>query len=240
MDFFHSGDLGDVIYSLPVIKAMGGGRLFLHDEPGVETMHRMSVERVKLIGPLLVKQPYIQGVAPLFPSGNTHVVNLNLFRQAGLDFVNIWLPEVQALTWGLSPDIAKERWLHVNVHPNRYVSPVIFSRSQRYRNTEFKWPSVIAKYGKYAVFIGTPEEHAAFNTEYGCSIDYYHTPTLLDAAEIIASCDLFVGNQSAPLAIAEGLKKRIICEVCPRCPNCISPRPDFLAGWGENMVLPEL
>lgn len=54
MDFFHSGDLGDVLYALPVIRAMGGGRLFLHDEPGVETTHRMSVDRVKLIGPLLV------------------------------------------------------------------------------------------------------------------------------------------------------------------------------------------
>jgi len=28
-NFFHSGDTGDIIFSLPTIKAMGGGKLYI-------------------------------------------------------------------------------------------------------------------------------------------------------------------------------------------------------------------
>lgn len=235
-DFFHSGDLGDILYSLPVIRAMGGGRLFLHDEPGVETTHRMSVDRVKLIAPLLVKQDYIAGVAPIFPPGDA--VNLNKFRTSGLDFYNGWLPEVQAKTWDFTRSIASTQWLQAP--EGSYAAPVIFSRSLRYANPDFPWGQVIEKYGKWAKFIGTSTEHAAFNVAFSCEIPYYETPTLLDAAVAISQADMFVGNQSCPLAIAEGLKKRIVCEVCPQCPNCISPRDGFVAGWGHDVILPEV
>jgi hypothetical protein len=29
MEFFHSGDLGDVLYALPAMRSLGGGNLFL-------------------------------------------------------------------------------------------------------------------------------------------------------------------------------------------------------------------
>jgi ADP-heptose:LPS heptosyltransferase len=38
------------------------------------------------------------------------------------------------------------------------------------------------------------------------------TPTLLDVARVIAGCKLFVGNQSSPRAIAEGLKIPVVVE----------------------------
>lgn len=236
MDFFHSGDLGDIIYALPVVRAMGGGRLFLKDEPGVETTHRMTVDRVKLIGPLLVKQDYIAGVAPIFPPGEA--VNLNKFRTSGHDFYRGWLPEVQAKTWGMTRSIASTPW--IQVPEGRYAAPIIFSRSLRYNNPDFPWKRVIEKYGAWAKFIGTPVEHAAFNVAFGCEIEYFDTPTLLDAAIAIAQADLFVGNQSCPLAIAEGLKKLIVCEVCKECPNCCSPRQDFIQGWDAKVILPEV
>lgn len=235
MDFFHSGDLGDVIYALPVIRAMGGGRLFLHDEPGVETTHRMSVERVKLIGKLLVQQEYIMGVAPIFPPGEA--INLNKFRTSRLDFHNGWLPEVQAKTWGFTRSIVSTPWLE---SPSGNMGGVVFARSSRYHNPEFPWRDVLKKYRDEAVFVGTPDEYTEFINEFKFYIPYIQTDTLLDVASVISECTLFVGNQSCPLAIAEGLKKRIVCEVCPTCPNCISPRPDFTAGWDADVVLPEL
>jgi hypothetical protein len=110
----------------------------------------------------------------------------------------------------------------------------------RYANPDFPWKRVIEKYGKWAKFVGTPTEHAAFNVAFSCEIPYYETPMLLDAAIAIAQADLFVGNQSCPLAIAEGLKKRVICEVCLHCPNCISPRDTFMAGRDASVTLPEV
>ena len=70
--FKHSGDLGDIIYSLPVIKSLGGGLLFLDttggaDEPsckaqcmdGKTNFNKTSYEFIK---PLIEAQPYIKGV----------------------------------------------------------------------------------------------------------------------------------------------------------------------------------
>jgi hypothetical protein len=43
---------------------------------------------------------------------------------------------------------------------------------------------------------------------------------LLEAAEIIAGAEIFIGNQSACNAIANGLGKKVILEVCNYAPDC--------------------
>jgi hypothetical protein len=50
------------------------------------------------------------------------------------------------------------------------------------------------------------------------------THTLLDLAQIIAGCELFIGNQSAPRAVAEALKKPCWIE-SGRPPNTFFSRP---------------
>jgi hypothetical protein len=71
-------------------------------------------------------------------------------------------------------------------------------------------------------------------------VPHYKTKTLLEAARVIAGADLYVGNQTATHAIAEGLKKRIILEVWPEGPNCIVHRPGVVHGWDQYVKLPEL
>ena len=68
----------------------------------------------------------------------------------------------------------------------------------------------------------------------------YKTKGLLEAAQVIAGAKLFVGNQTATHAIAEGLKKPIVLEVWREGPNCIVHRPGVVHGWDRNVVLPEL
>jgi hypothetical protein len=73
------------------------------------------------------------------------------------------------------------------------------------------------------VCIRLEEEYKDFCAECG-QVEYLPTKTLLEAARAIAGSELFIGNQSAPYAIAEGLKHRSILEVCLWQPDCIYRR----------------
>jgi hypothetical protein len=53
----------------------------------------------------------------------------------------------------------------------------------------------------------------------------------LELARVIAGCKFFIGNQSFPFAVAEGLKVPRALELCFECPNVIPEGPqayDFL------------
>lgn len=239
--FVHSGDLGDVIYALPTVRAMGGGVMHLIDSPGM-TAHGMTPERIAAITPLLAAQPYIKEVRSHYrpmpgDPATIPVVNLNAFRFSGQDFIRTFLPDTTLNTFGLPVTERNTKWLIASPHSQH---PVVIARSSRYHNPRFPWRRAIALYHHEAVFVGTPAEHAAFNTEFGASLPHYLTPTLKDVADLIAGAGLFIGNQSCPLAIAHGLKKNAIVEVCPYCPNCIDPRLNCWPGFDENLTFPDV
>jgi hypothetical protein len=121
-----------------------------------------------------------------------------------------------------NPAIVEKQWLKVTPKP---VAEVVISRSNRYKNPWFPWKKIIQKYKKKAVFVGIPEEYKLFckrlnNRE----IPHHKTKDLLELAEVIAGSQLFIGNQSAPYSIAEGLKVNCIQETSCRIPACIFPR----------------
>jgi len=69
-NFIHSGATGDLIFSLPTIRAMGGGNLFITN---------FDKQRSESIKKLIELQPYIHNVVVTDhpPEG----IDLNLFRQ---------------------------------------------------------------------------------------------------------------------------------------------------------------
>jgi hypothetical protein len=64
------------------------------------------------------------------------------------------------------------------------------------------------------------------------------TSTLLQIARVIAGSRLFVGNQSCPAAIAEGLKHSMILEVYRDLPNCCFERVERINAWDGTIALP--
>ena len=66
------------------------------------------------------------------------------------------------------------------------------------------WRRIMERYKNKAMFIGLPEEHDAFQREFG-TIEYRRTENILEVAELIAGSQMFVGNQSCPAWIAIGL-----------------------------------
>lgn len=229
--FAHSGDLGDIIYSLPTIRACGGGELALFDIPG-RTAHGMSQEKANRIMPLLELQPYISR-AYFNQSAQDHA--LNGFRDQRCPRN---LAYMHLATMGQSFREADRAWLTVD--EPKLEAEVIFCRTSRYNNHNFPWQRVVDKYGKRAAFLGFTQEHKAFCDQFG-HVPMLWASDLLAAARIIAGCKLYVGNYTSMTAIAEGLKHPTILEVFPHDHLlAMFHRMNCLHGWDNEIELPEV
>lgn len=222
-EFSHSGDLGDIIYALPAIRhacettrtGRRRAKLWLYHHAG-RTREAMTPERAASIIPLLEAQPYISEVH--FSPSPVHS-NLNGFRD---HWRRATLAAAHLGTMGYNDDTLLDRaWLEVA--PVR-IAQVIVHRSPRYHTAHFPWRELLRLLGDYAVCVGSTDEHAALCQLAGREIPHHPTSDLLDLARVIAGADLFIGNQSSPFAIAEGLKRPAILEADGRHDNCHRPR----------------
>jgi hypothetical protein len=218
-----SGDIGDCLYSLCATKALGIEKLYLNVNPKYKLRGigetKFNEKTALLLKPLLEAQPYIKEVA--LYDGEPVDYNLDLFRYYGdLTWTNLCYTMLK--TFGCDPDEMKKQWLFVE--PKSTDKLVLINKTERYLNPEIDWSIFIRDYGHVMAFVGLESEHEAFVKEYNFDIPYYPTRDFLELAQLIAGASLFIGNQSSPYAIAEGLKKDTIQVVCDECPNCIFPR----------------
>lgn len=236
--FSHSGDLGDILYSLPTVRALGGGHLILTNR--VNTRAQMSLRSFNNLAPLLRCQPYLAKVSYCI-TPPTVDYDLDQFRAYWANNLCYGksIAYFHAKTFGMDINLDTEPWLFVDKSRSVYTPFVVFARSTRYRSPDFPWKTVYNEYRKEAVFIGTHDEWLDFCTAVG-PVKHYPTPDLREMARIIAACALFVGNQSCPYAIAEGLKKPVIQEVHVEDPNCLFKRPDAVYVAGDSVLLKKL
>lgn len=216
--FGHSGDLGDVIASLPIVRALGGGDYVLFDR---EKGHRESLRgaRYEALAPLLLAQPYIDSVAWADAPPQTPY-DFSTFRHDHIPGQN--LAQWQSRHVGVT--ISEAPWLLAKPS-SRSAGRVIFARSQRYHNPHFPWDKALVRF-KDPLFVGLPSEYMAFQTKWGKPIENYQAANLLELAELIAGCSLFVGNQSCPFWIAAGLGVNLTQETWPQDANSIIERPN--------------
>jgi hypothetical protein len=225
--FYHAGEIGDMIYSLPTVQALGGGKLTLGPKANIEAIHHprgFTKEIYKSCKPFLELQPYIKSVEWSdvhcgseydlnqfrdYLSGRRSKADLKAF---GYD-VPFSLAELHAGRFNVKIDEAKP-WLIVDKETS--LKEVVFARSFRYRNAKFPWQLIVDYYKGKSLFVGTKEEHADFVNRFG-PVERADTKNILNLARVIAGSSLFVGNQSSPMSIALGLgfgnEKHLIQEV---------------------------
>lgn len=217
--FYHSGDLGDIIYSLPVIKEMGGGILYLgpdiSDISQIKDIHlpREPINKAKFdfIRPLLMQQPYITDV--IFSEKRIGTINLNRFRERliGPDGDKETLLYANLRRW-LSVEFDVDRslyakatcdkytlepWLHVP--PNADMEPVdiILARSTRYNNPEFPWQQIRKSLnGLTSLFLGVDKEWM----DCLCALQGVKTSELMKLSDVAA--DIGFRSDQAPTALA--------------------------------------
>ena len=217
---FHSGDLGDVLYAMPIFRTLGSCEIWIDDRPWTAKILGPRFEAIK---PLLEAQPYVEKV----PCGTPHLAHLDVstFRDGGHP-LGERLTDLQA-RW-VKVEISHDPWIFAEPSPET-KGRVIVHRSPRYNNPFFPWLKVAAHYGDALLAVGSPREASALSETCGRKIEYLRTEDFLGLAEAIAGADLFVGNQSSPCAVAVGLGGPVVQETCLWTPDCLFPERGNMA-----------
>lgn len=203
---FHGGDLGDTIYAIPALRRLADpAHLTLYPNYGV-TRAIMDADNAAMIIPLLNIQRGI--TADWQPAHAEDGLRLDFavrrFYQGSMNLSDMHSHWVGHDHWR-----REHPWIVADRADGRYK--IVVARSARYRNQHFPWKKLYSQFGDRACFIGVPWEHENFEHEVG-RIHYERTPTLLDAARLMAGADIFIGNQSCPRALAEALKIPVVVE----------------------------
>jgi hypothetical protein len=238
--FHHSGDIGDFIYSIPTIQALGGGMLYISPEASpLRVRNDPTQASVNSVTELLKHQPCIWST--VFCERRPHSVDydINQFRRYYSEKrheMGLSLLQMMGRTFGVEVD-GREPWLKIP-KSDVVTKPIIVARSERYNNNFFPWRRLTNEFRSRMQFVGTTKEHETF-TKYFGAIEYQPTRTVLDLANVINNGKVFMGNQSAPLAIALGLGKNIICEVWRGDPNCKIPRDNAIYAESDTVDIPQ-
>ena len=229
--FKHSGTLGDLVYSLPIVKAFGGGEFYLHlnqidwigqhyygSKPTAFHQGRMNQQDFEFMQDFMLAQDYIEKFEPLDPKTTEITHNLDRFRPAFVGHPGNYV-DIYAKTFGLSPNLweglRKTPWLTVPEKTTPSGVSYVINRTARWlpRTNSPLWDQWREQgVPLSSVFVGLPEEHAAFEANTGWRVEYLPTKNMLELAQVIAGAEQFIGNQSVALSMAIGLGVPWACE----------------------------
>lgn len=226
----HSGNAGDILYSLPAIRQATRNKgekaiLYLKLNSPANYMKgfvhplgnvMLNEYMFKMLRPLLLATDFIEDV--IIYNGQKIDYDLDKFREIGLNLgagnISRWyfqtFPE---LTCDLfEPTIQTEKFHNIE-------DSIIINRTERYQNGQIDY-SILNQYDNPKYFVGTEHEYHLMtkiikDLEYVEAVSFYHI------AELINNCKVFIGNQSMNFAIAEQLKSNRILEMYFGCPNVI-------------------
>jgi hypothetical protein len=221
--FKHSGNAGDIIYSLPAAIALAGDSeihyLFNLGQKGnygkkshpLEGM-MLNEKMCELLFPLLNAQPYINSCSVY--SGQPVDYDMDLVRTYPFPNskgnISRWYFYIFAITADLS-----QPWLKAEPD-STWNDYIIIARSQRYNAPAISY-SFLNKYKK-KIFVGVEQEWKEMKKMLP-DIEYVPVKDFLQLASIIAGSKLFIGNQSFPFSLAEAMKVNRLLEVYHQCPN---------------------
>jgi hypothetical protein len=251
---FHTlGTFGDTIYSLCLVKILGGGNMYVKlnalDEFAQKhfgwpdagpAKGRYTQRDYDMLEPLLKAQDYLDHVAVWKDESCDH------------DFSDHWKhhlikgwqgnqTECYAMTQGMNihdealrKQLLLEPWLTpVNpiVVPGK---PIVVNRTVRYLYgaPSDEWFTYVGNgLGDYGMFVGTEQEHADFEELFKVKIHYQKTEDLLELARVVQGCEQFIGNQSVALSLAIGLGKSYQCEVRKDYQSTQTPHGGYGDTW---------
>lgn len=216
MNVLLGGEIGDAIYAMPALRAIGNVNVFVADRPWYRPKW---VERAQSLKELFLQQPYISSFNE--HSGEHIDYDLTTYRDSGGKYGETITSKIARYA---RVSHSTDKWLDV-VPSKATEGKVVISRGARWHGFYFPWKDVVKAIGSDAVFIGTKQEHLDFCKAFG-SVEPLECKTMLEVAQAIAGCSLFIGNQSSPFACAEGLKKDSVLEVCLNACDCIYHRPN--------------
>lgn len=240
ISFKHSGNMGDVIYSLSGIKTVclkqkACARIYLQLDKEASyyegarhpvtnssnIMVMLNQYMADMAKPLLEAQPYIESAEVW--QGEKIDIDLDRMRQ-----VSIGIPGGDIRTWYgfLFPDMYPDLSQQVISLPRtygkhqseKYGPYILVNRTERYLSTYISY-SFLRHYPD-VLFAGTKREYELF-LKFVPNAILLQAGHFLDLAHWIRSSKVFIGNQSMCYAIAEQMKTPRVLEVCSFASNVI-------------------
>jgi hypothetical protein len=222
-EFFHSGATGDIIFSLPTIKAMGGGKLYITN---------FDKQRAESIKKLIEVQPYITEVE--IRDGWAPGYDLNRFRDYASHNNNLVEAHFRGQNIPIDPTW-KEGWLTLP-EPNFELFPTkkysVINRTTNYADPNFNWANEV-EYLKTisdeVYFLGYFKEWQLFNSTFGTDINFVDLD-FLEGAYFIKNAVMFSGCYSCWSTIAMGLGLNYRLEQAPghTCSSLLEPRETLI------------
>ena len=222
--FKHSGNSGDIMYSLPVIFALcknGAAHLHLNANQRGQYTHfhplgniMLTNKMIDMLKPLLLYQPKIAS-CDVFDDQQIDY-DLDIFRKQIFHLnkgsIIRWYFHVFGVYYNTSLP-----WL-VAPRNDDFSAYIVIARSHRYRSPGVSY-AFLKKYKKIA-FLGLPIEFEDIKKDIP-EIEHYPVKDFLEMAAVINSCRLFIGNQTFAFSIAEGLKVNRLLELYYEAPNVV-------------------
>jgi hypothetical protein len=202
-NFKHSGATGDLIFSLPTIRAMGGGTLYIHP---------YDEQRARSIAQLVSLQPYIDRVivGTEIPSD---AVNLDLFRNHAGHHENLIHAHFKGQ--GLPIDESyKEGWLTIPEIIEPFIwdgSYSVINYTTNYMDHNFDWSKEVEyllTISERVYFVGYESEYNLFQEKFNTAAQFYQC-CFGEAADLIKYAEMFTGCYSAMATIAQGLGRTL-------------------------------
>ncbi len=220
LNLMHGGNAGDIIYAMPTIKRiheLTGVPVNLYFRLGkpmnlpMYSKHPLgnvmfNQNMADMISPLISEQGYITSCG-VYTDQKIHI-DLDYFRAGLISQSRGNIARWCGYITGVSPVLYKS-WLTV-APDTSYANSILVARSGRYQNRSIDY-TILNKY-ENLVFLGIESEYNDMR-RYLPKICWQPVDDFLQMARIIAGCKFFIGNQSFPYAIAEGLKVPRLLEV---------------------------
>ena len=229
----HSGTLGDLVYSLPIVSYTGGGKFYLHlnqidwigkhyygADPSPFHQGRMTLKDYEFMKSFMLAQPYIESFEPLDTKKHEITHNLDRFRAPFVghpgNYVDLYANVFNITDAAIHEQLRTTPWLTAPAPVAPEGISVIVNRTGRWvpgqRNPRYdEWKA--DGLDQEALFVGLKNEYEDFVKLSGWeNCKYQPTKTLLEVANLIKGVNAFIGNQSVALSLAIGLGAEFYCE----------------------------
>ena len=220
LSFLHSGQLGDLIYSLATIKELSKThkcKLYIQINKPMSLEYGSSQKKVflskksgDLILPLLKNQNFLASVD--IYNGEKIDINLDLYRDIPINlsfYSTRWFSHLVGINLNV-----EDTFLSVKPH-SVIKNKIVIHRSPRYRNAFINYKFL--NNTKNLLCIGLKDEFLDLKKEIN-NLEFHDCKDFLEMAEIIKASKFYLGNMSFQYIIAEGLKIPRLLEASPDFP----------------------
>ena len=221
-NFVHGGKLGDMVFAIPAINALGGGTLY--------TKNKYNI----FLGPLFVghtlvsdmdvynypprpgKKSLAKVLEPLVFWSESHqreIINLDLYKDTRRHYIYSaeWVCTLVSKLPGFVQQDLEKPWL-LDI-PKKEIAKLVMTWTPYQHDKEEIDYNILSDYMKDLIFLGSPKDYWWFSQKFSFRPELITANNGLEVASIIAGSKLYIGNQGFCWSVAEAMKHPRVLEI---------------------------